>query len=47
MIIIGLRGFVVGMLDILSDAVSLILLICSLLDFDDALLGRRERMLRR
>jgi len=35
---------VVGMLDILSDAVSSILLVCSLLDFNDALLRRREVM---
>lgn len=37
-------ALVVGMLDILSDAVASILLVCSLLDFNDALLWRREGM---
>ena len=40
----GPVALVVGMLDIPSDAVSSILLIRFLLDFDDALLPRREGM---
>jgi len=44
MIYNGPVALVVGMLDIPSGAVSLILLIRFLLDFDDALLPRREGM---